>query len=140
MKSQHEVNPIEGSWDLTIDHDGNFAASWLEIKPWGYTKVGRFLHTGGYPRPLSVINFENNQFDFTVPWESENRFLKVEGEFINDKLKGTIYYPDGKHKRSWKIHCATDLSSGKTFSMPPHAELLRGYVYKLYPDYQVSKA
>jgi len=44
------------------------------------------------------------------------------------------------HKRSWKIHCATDLSSGKAFSMAPHAELLRDYVSKHYPDYQVSTA
>lgn len=32
------------------------------------------------------------------------------------------------HKRSWKIHCSTDLSSGKTFSMALRAELLRDYV------------
>lgn len=24
------------------------------------------------------------------------------------------------HKSSWKIHCATDISSGKTFSMNPN--------------------
>ena len=25
------------------------------------------------------------------------------------------------HKRSWKVHCATDLFCGKSFSMPPEA-------------------
>lgn len=44
------------------------------------------------------------------------------------------------HKRSWKIHCATDLCSGKTFSMLPRPELLRDYVSKHYPDYEVSTA
>lgn len=44
------------------------------------------------------------------------------------------------HKRSWKVHCATDLSSGKTFSMPPRAELLYEYVTKHYPGYDVSSA
>ena len=44
------------------------------------------------------------------------------------------------HKRSWKVHCATDLSSGKTFSMPPDAELLYEYVAKHYTGYEVSTA
>lgn len=44
------------------------------------------------------------------------------------------------HKRSWKIHCATDLTSGKTFSMPPQADLLRDYVAKHYSEYTVSTA
>ncbi|WP_162558729.1 hypothetical protein [Robertkochia solimangrovi] len=25
------------------------------------------------------------------------------------------------HKRSWKVHCSTDLFAGKSFSMPPDA-------------------
>ena len=44
------------------------------------------------------------------------------------------------HKRSWKIHCATDLFSGKTFSMPPSPEALREYVDRHYPDYEVTTA
>ena len=44
------------------------------------------------------------------------------------------------HKRSWKVHCATDLSSGKTFSMRPDAELLYEYVAKHYTGYEVSTA
>ena len=31
------------------------------------------------------------------------------------------------HKRSWKIHCATDLSMGRTFSMEPNAEQVIWY-------------
>ena len=44
------------------------------------------------------------------------------------------------HKRSWKVHCATDLSGGRTFSMSPDPECLREYVERHYPDHEVSTA
>ena len=44
------------------------------------------------------------------------------------------------HKRSWKIHCSTDLFSGKSISMEPYPELLQKYVLKHFPDFQVSVA
>lgn len=44
------------------------------------------------------------------------------------------------HKRSWKIHCATDLSIGKTFSMLPDPEQLYAYVEKYYRGYEVITA
>ncbi len=44
------------------------------------------------------------------------------------------------HKRSWKIHCATDLFSGKSFSMNADPEQLRSYVSKHFNGYQVSTA
>lgn len=44
------------------------------------------------------------------------------------------------HKRSWKIHCATDLFSGKSFSMPPDPLQLRDYVIKHFTGYEVSTA
>ncbi len=44
------------------------------------------------------------------------------------------------HKRSWKIHCATDLFSGRSFTMPPDPMVLVGYVAKHFPDYEVSTA
>lgn len=44
------------------------------------------------------------------------------------------------HKRSWKVHCATDLFSGKSFSMPPDPNQLRQYVHKHFPDYEISTA
>ena len=44
------------------------------------------------------------------------------------------------HKRSWKVHCSTDLFSGKSFSMPPEPELLQKYVIKHFPDHGVSTA
>lgn len=44
------------------------------------------------------------------------------------------------HKRSWKVHCSTDLFSGKSFSMPPDPELLLKYVLKHFVGYEVSVA
>lgn len=44
------------------------------------------------------------------------------------------------HKRSWKIHCATDLFSGKSFTMPPKPDVLHGYVTKHFPGHEVTTA
>jgi len=44
------------------------------------------------------------------------------------------------HKRSWKVHCSTDLFSGKSFTMPPNPEVLKGYVSKHFRGYEVSTA
>jgi len=44
------------------------------------------------------------------------------------------------HKRSWKIHCSTDISSGKTFSMNPDPAKLKSYVERHYNGYDVYTA
>src|SRR5690606_12692075 len=44
------------------------------------------------------------------------------------------------HKRSWKIHCNTDLFAGKSFAMPPDPEQLFVYVMKHFPGYEVTTA
>ena len=44
------------------------------------------------------------------------------------------------HKRSWKIQTATDMFSGKGFSQEPKAIVLKRYVDKNYPGYQVHCA
>ncbi|MDV7141033.1 IS110 family transposase, partial [Maribacter sp. TH_r10] len=44
------------------------------------------------------------------------------------------------HKRSWKVHCATDLFSGKSFSMNPDPEQLKDYVDKHFAGHEVSTA
>ena len=44
------------------------------------------------------------------------------------------------HKRSWKIHTATDLFDGKTITSKPCPEALKTYVDKNYSDDQVSIA
>ncbi|SHK06379.1 hypothetical protein SAMN04488513_12021, partial [Pseudozobellia thermophila] len=44
------------------------------------------------------------------------------------------------HKRSWKVHCATDLFSGKSFSMDPNPEQLKDYVDRHFADHEVVTA
>lgn len=44
------------------------------------------------------------------------------------------------HKRSWKVHCTTDLFCGKSFSMPPEPGQLLHYVLKHFPGFEVSTA
>lgn len=44
------------------------------------------------------------------------------------------------HKRSWKIHCSTDISGGKTFSMVPSPAGLKKYVDKYFSNHEVSTA
>lgn len=44
------------------------------------------------------------------------------------------------HKRSWKIHCSTDISGDKTFSMSPYPEGLKKYVDKYFPEHEVTTA
>lgn len=41
------------------------------------------------------------------------------------------------HKRSWKIHTATDLFDGKTCSCPPSPTSLKKYIDKHYPGHHV---
>src|SRR5690606_29339526 len=94
--AQEQVANFEGGWNMTLHINGNKVPSWLEIKPWGHIRVGTFLHIGGYPRPLSVINVENDHFNFAVPWESEDNILKVAGKMVGDSLQGDIHYPGGK--------------------------------------------
>ena len=44
------------------------------------------------------------------------------------------------HKRSWKVHCASDLFGGKTFSMDPDPKQLQSYVLKCFSGYEVTTA
>ena len=44
------------------------------------------------------------------------------------------------HKRSWKVHCSTDLFCGKSFSMSPDPEQLLNYVLKHFPGHEIIVA
>ncbi len=44
------------------------------------------------------------------------------------------------HKRSWKVHCGTQLFAGKSFSMSPDRERLLAYVAKHFACHEVSVA
>lgn len=51
-----------------------------------------------------------------------------------------LYIGIDMHKRSWKVHCATDLFIGKSFSMPPEPKVLYDYVQKNFAGHEVSTA
>ena len=58
-----------------------------------------------------------------------------------DTAVGKLFIGIDIHKRSWRIHIATDLSwSQKGLTMPPIAAKLKAYVDRLYPDYEVYTA
>lgn len=44
------------------------------------------------------------------------------------------------HKKSWRFHFTTDLFSGSGHTFPAGSELIKNYVLKNYPDYEVSIA
>ncbi|WP_124981487.1 hypothetical protein [Nonlabens xiamenensis] len=44
------------------------------------------------------------------------------------------------HKRNWIVHCASELFPGKTFSIKPKPEMLKGDVDKHFKDYVISTA
>jgi hypothetical protein len=90
---------VEGRWDIVIDYNGKSLPSWLEIEHSGVkTLVGRFVYASGSARPISVINFNNGKYSFTIPpqWEESTRNLDFEFNLVGDQLNGTMIYVDGK--------------------------------------------
>lgn len=93
---------IEGRWDLTVDRDGKEFPSWLEVRHSGLkTLVGYFVAEGGSARPISKVNFENNQISFSIPpqWDRSDKDMVFKGTLADGKLSGTIDGSDGKTYR-----------------------------------------
>jgi hypothetical protein len=58
---------IEGRWDLTINENGKEKPAWLDVRHSGLkTLVGYFVASSGSARPVSKVNFanENSAFPF----------------------------------------------------------------------------
>lgn len=92
-----------GRWDLTIDHEGKPAPSWLEVKLSGNkTLVGSFVGIVGSARPVAEIHFNEGKFSFTIPpqWEPGDRNFEIEGELTSEGMRGTITTSEGK-RYSW---------------------------------------
>jgi hypothetical protein len=85
---------IEGRWDLTIHRaDGGERPSWLEVRHSGIsTLVGQFVGTGGSARPISLVEFKDGEFRFSIPpqWERIEGQVVVAGRLDGDRLTGTI--------------------------------------------------
>ncbi len=96
---EEDTSAIEGHWDMVIEKDGKQLPSWLEIEHSGnHTLVGRFVYAFGSARPISVVNFSNGKFDFSIPvqWEPGTTNMDFKGELNGEQLKGTMLYTDGK--------------------------------------------
>lgn len=92
------ASPVEGRWDLTIQMGERTAPSWLEITHSGLsTLVGQFVGTGGSTRPISEVQFKDGKISFSIPpqWEKGSN-LSFEATYSDDKLAGTITFPNGK--------------------------------------------
>ncbi|MBC7849466.1 MAG: DUF1080 domain-containing protein [Chitinophagaceae bacterium] len=98
--SQSKKPTLEGRWDLTIQREGKSQPSWLEVMHSGMrTWVGHFVGPSGSSRPVSRINIDSNNFSFAIPaqWEDGTGDLKLEASFTNEKISGTVTFPDGKN-------------------------------------------
>lgn len=95
---QAAMAPIEGRWNITVDVKGQKLPSWLEVRHSGHkTLVGYFVSSSGSARPISVVHFKDNQFNFAIPpqWEAGNADLKITGTLQGDKISGTMISSDG---------------------------------------------
>ena len=63
--------------------------------------------------------------------------LKTKEMQSKDTAQPKVFIGIDIHKRSWKIHTATDLFDGRSITMPPKAESLRQYIEKHYPRHNV---
>lgn len=88
--------PIIGRWDLTVNRTDGPAPSWFEVELSGFkTLVGRFVGAFGSVRPIGEVHWKDGGFAFSIPvqFEDGDTDIRVEGDYANDRLKGTISGP-----------------------------------------------
>ena len=94
-----EVDPLEGTWNLTVSYEGKDLPSWLEIKHSGTsTLIGRFTYAMGSARPIAEVKKFDEVFYFSIPpqWEGGASDMQFRGKKVGEGLKGTMVYTDGK--------------------------------------------
>jgi len=91
--------PILGRWDLTIHTTHGDRSGWLEVRHSGIqTLVGQFVGTSGSARPISQIDFKDNELRFSIPpqWDRVDGNLVVAGRLDADRLSGTMTLAGGQ--------------------------------------------
>lgn len=95
--AQSQINGSEllGYWNLEFQTNGEASPGWLHAKRSGSrTIVGEFVGASGSTRPISIINFnpDNGNYTFTIPpqWESGNSDLSFTFSLAIDEIKGTL--------------------------------------------------
>jgi len=100
-----------GRWDLSINENGSWQPSWLEVTRSGtQILIGQFVGTGGSARPVSRIAYSNGHFSFLIPpqWDMANGDLTLDGDLAGDSVTGVISFASGK-KYSYVGSRAPDL-------------------------------
>lgn len=90
---------ILGRWDISMEIDDVIRPSWLEVTKSGHeTLVGRFVYAFGSARPISEIKKIGNFYHFEIPrqWEPIGRNMEITFQVLEDELKGSMIYTDGK--------------------------------------------
>lgn len=90
---------VLGHWDITIHTPDGDRPSWLELWLSGRDAVvGRIVGIVGSARPISLVQMTGDSLHFAVPhqWESGDGDLTVDGRLTNNRLAGTMTFPDGK--------------------------------------------
>lgn len=99
VAAQSSNADIIGRWNLTVDVDGKKLPSWMEVKLSGYsTLVGYFVEEHGSARPVSRVNFKNNEVSFSIPpqWDPGKKDTRLKASLSNGKLTGVLTTSSGK--------------------------------------------
>lgn len=94
VKAQYAINPaLEGRWDITVQEGDQQRPSWLEINHSGHKRlVGYFTGVNGSARPVSLIKYDRDKINFSLPpqWDREDNDLQFEATLQGDSLVGTM--------------------------------------------------
>jgi hypothetical protein len=91
IAAQSERPAIVGRWNITVGAPDGGYPSWLEVQWSGNrTLVGYFVGPVGSARPISKVEFTNNELRFSIPpqWERGNNDLRFEGKLDDGRLTG----------------------------------------------------
>ena len=118
--------PVLGRWDITVRTAGGDRPSWLELSHSGRDAVvGRFVGIVGSARPIARVSVTGDSIHFAIPhqWENGDGELTVDGRLTNDRLSGTMTFPDGKQAQ-WTAVRAPALRPTRTPSWGAPIRLL----------------
>ncbi len=136
---------IIGRWDMVVNRKEGPVPSWFEVALSGHkTLVGRFVGAFGSARPVSEVSYSGGRFSFTIPvqFEDGDTDIRVEGDYANGKVSGTISGPyfgraEFTGRRAPRLHrtqppawgAPIQLFDGKTFNgwQPRHPKEKNGW-------------
>ncbi len=94
-----DASKLIGRWNLTVHTTEGVHPSWLEVRKSGNKSlVGAFVGQFGSARPVAKVEFDGNQFRFSVPpqWEKRSDDLVFLGHLDGNGIAGTTTDIDGR--------------------------------------------